>query len=71
MRITIEIDEKSVRRIQRMTGIKKKSPAIGHALEWYLREVRKKELLRKALAGETDYSLTNKELEGRARYDAH
>ena len=69
MRITIEIDENILQEIQEVTAIPKKSPAIQKALEMYLRTIRKKRLLDKVLAGQTDYHLTNDELEEMSRYD--
>lgn len=70
MRITIDIDEKTIREIQKITGMKKKSPALNQALRNYLRSERKRRLIGRVLQGETDYSLTNEELEERPRYDA-
>lgn len=70
MRITIDIDEEILQDIHRETGIPKKSPAVGRALELYLREAKKRRLIGMALSGKTDYSLTNEELEKRSAYDA-
>ena len=38
MRLTIDIDEKVLRGIQKATGNRKRSPAVREALERYLRE---------------------------------
>ena len=70
MRITIDIDAKQLATIQKATGTRKKSPAIRRALEQFLLEIEKKEFLRKVLAGETDYSMTNEELEARGAHDS-
>jgi Arc/MetJ family transcription regulator len=70
MRITVDIDENTLIEVRRETGISKKSPAVGRALELFLREARKRRLIRRALEGKTDYSLTNDELEKRSAYDA-
>ena len=71
MRITVDIDEKDLSRIQKITGIHKRSPAVRHALRAYLRETERKRFLQHILAGKSDYSLTNAELEAMGIYDPH
>jgi hypothetical protein len=63
MRVTFEIDAKDLRQIQKITGQKKKSLAIRRALTDYLRLLERRVFIEKALAGQTDYPLTNEELE--------
>lgn len=70
MRITVDIDAKALRRIQTLTGQKKKSPAVNEALGAYLRQMERRMLIEKALSGETDYPLTNEDLEARDVYVA-
>jgi Arc/MetJ family transcription regulator len=70
MRITIDIDASDLKQIQKTTGQKKKSPAISQALSEYLRMQDKKRFIEKALGGETDFSVTNEELEARDVYEA-
>jgi Arc/MetJ family transcription regulator len=70
MRITVEIDDQVLQRIQKATGQRKRSPAVREALQRYLREREKKELLRKVLGGESDFGMTNEELEGLASHDS-
>lgn len=70
MRITLDIDADRLAQIQRLTGIRKQSPAVREALEQYIREVERKKFLRKVLDGKTDYSLSNDELEALGDYDA-
>jgi len=53
---------------QRITGQKQKSPAISRALADKVRLLERRAFIEKALAGQTDYALTNEELEAR---DAH
>ena len=65
MRITIEIDTSDVKRIQKSTGQKKRSLAINKALTEYLRMHEKQRFIERALAGETDFSMTNGEIETR------
>jgi len=68
MRITIEIDASELKKIQQLTGQKKKSPAVSRALADYLRIQQKQRLIERALTGATDFSLTNEELEARDLY---
>ena len=70
MRLTIDIDAKELKRIQTLTGQRKKSPAISQALADYLREHEKQRFIERALTGQTDYSATNDEMEARDVYDA-
>jgi hypothetical protein len=69
MRITFEIDANDMKQIQKITGQKKKSPAISHALSDYLRMRERRAFIEKVLAGHTDYPLTNEELEARDVYE--
>lgn len=69
MRITVEIDDKTLKEVHQETGIGKKSPAVNRALEVFLREAKKRRLIGMALGGRTDYRLTNEELEKRSAYD--
>lgn len=63
MRITLEIDSDDMKQIQKITGQKKKSLAIGRALADFLRMWERRTFIEKALVGQTDYTLTNEELE--------
>src|SRR2546423_1686186 len=49
MRITFEIDANDLKKIQTITGQKKKSPAISHALASFLRLQEKRAFIEKAL----------------------
>ena len=69
MRITIDIDEKHIARIQKETGMRKKSPAVRRALECYVRELDRKRFLQKVMEGRCDYSLTNEQVEALGIYD--
>ncbi|MHB8522816.1 MAG: type II toxin-antitoxin system VapB family antitoxin [Limisphaerales bacterium] len=68
MRITIEIDANHLKEIQKLTGLEKKSPAVVEALSRFLREQKRQRFIERALSGQTDFALTNDELEAR---DAH
>jgi metal-responsive CopG/Arc/MetJ family transcriptional regulator len=63
MRISVEINSADLKAIQRITGVKQKSPAIRQALSTFIREQRKQRLIKRALSGETDYTLSNEEIE--------
>jgi hypothetical protein len=69
MRITVAIDANDLKQIQKITGQKKKAPAISHALADFLRMRERRTFIEKALAGQTDYALTNDELEARDVYE--
>lgn len=69
MRITVELDEKTMQSIQHLTGLNKKSPAISKALNDYLRAAKKRRLIQCVMDGKSDYSTTNEELEASAAYD--
>ena len=71
MRITIEVDDRDLRQIQKFTGQKKKSPAVTQALSEYLRQRERAAFVERALSGQTDFTLTNDELEARDVYEAH
>jgi Arc/MetJ family transcription regulator len=71
MRITVEIDEKALRRIQKLTGQKKKSPAVTQAIQSFIRQQERRALVERALSGQTDFSLTNDDLEARDVDEAH
>ena len=69
MRITIEIDANDLSRIQKITGEKKKSPAVARALTEYLNWRQRLQFAQRVLAGKTDYSSSNKQLETRDVYE--
>jgi Arc/MetJ family transcription regulator len=69
MRITIEIDANELASIQKITGEKKKSPAVTQALTAYLNWRRRCDFIQRVLAGKTDYSATNEALEARDVYE--
>ena len=69
--LTVNIDDKSLKEVQRSTGLDKKSPAIEKAVDLYLREFRKKKLIQKIMEGQIDYPATNDELEQKSLYDSY
>lgn len=70
MRVTVEIDEKTLRKIQKETGVKKISPALNAAVQEFLASRERKRIIDRFLDGKADYSLTNDELEARDLYEA-
>jgi len=52
-------------RIQRITGQKKKSPAVSLALAEFLELWERRDFIGRVLAGKTDFSLSNEQLEAR------
>ena len=71
MKVTVEIDAKTLNDVQRLTGIRGRSPAVSRAAEEFVKAERRRKLVQRALNGETDYSLTNDELESLTGYDPH
>ncbi len=71
MRITIDVDANDLKQIQKITGEKKKSPAIAQALSRFLHQQERHGFIERALSGQTDFALTNDELEARDLYEAH
>jgi Arc/MetJ family transcription regulator len=69
MRLTIEIDADDMSRIQRITGERKKSPAVSRALTEFLKFQERRDFIGRVLAGKTDFSLNNDQLEARDFYE--
>lgn len=65
MRVGIEIDRAQLEKLQQLTGIQEKSLAVSYALKEYLNWQQRRAFVQKVLAGETDYSTSNDELEAR------
>ncbi len=68
MRITVDIDEKTIKSVINVTGIKKRSPAVSKAVSEYCVNQKRKHFLERIISGGSDYSLTNDALE-KAVYD--
>jgi len=74
MRITIDIDEESLRRIQEATGERKMSPAVSKVIEAFLLDLGRREFVESVRRGELEFPMTNDELEAmfeRASADRH
>lgn len=64
MRMTIEIDDETLENAIRLTGEKKKGPAVTKAATEFVRREMAKEFGRMVMAGEFgDYPMTNDEIE--------
>jgi hypothetical protein len=69
MRITVEIDAIELRQLQKVTGQKKKSPAVTQAVTQFLKLQERQKFIERVLSGQTDFSLTNDELEAHDVYE--
>jgi len=69
MRITVDIEASELRRIQKVTGQKKMSPAVSRALSEFLKLQERQKFIERALSGQTDFTLTNEELEAHDVYE--
>ena len=63
MRITVDIDEKRLQTILKLTRQSKKSPAVAQALDEFIESRQREEFLAKVMAGGTDYQMSNDQLE--------
>ncbi len=70
MRITVDIEDRMLREVQRATGIEKKSPAVHAALKEYIRQERCRQVIGMVKEGRVDYGMTNEELEAAMGDDA-
>ena len=70
MKVVVDINARTLKEIQDITGIRKRAPALNHIAEEFVKAERRRKLVQRALDGEMDYSLTNDELEAIASNDA-
>lgn len=64
MRMTIEIDDETLQNAMRLTGEKKKGPAVTKAATEYVRREMVKEFAKMVMEGKfEDYPMTNDEIE--------
>jgi Arc/MetJ family transcription regulator len=64
MRITIDIDEAILKEVERITGEKKRSPAVARIVADYVKRAQARAFGRSLREGEFDYPATNEEIEG-------
>jgi Arc/MetJ family transcription regulator len=65
MRMTVDIDERTVAELTKITGIKKNSPAVAFAVRDFVNRKRAKDFGRMLREGKFDYPATNDEIESR------
>ena len=65
MRITVDIDDAILTELLKLTGEKKRSPAVSKALVEFVKRRKARQLGRLLREGAFDYPLTNEEIEGR------
>jgi Arc/MetJ family transcription regulator len=65
MRMTVELDEKVLAELTRITGIKKGSPAVAFAVRDFVNKKKAKDFGRMLREGRFDYPATNAEVEAR------
>lgn len=63
MRITVDLDQKTLKSLLEETGEKKKSPAVGKAVKEFLRSKRLKKFADLIRRRAFDYPLTNDQIE--------
>ena len=64
MRITIDVSEAVLAEVERITGEKKRSPAVARIVEDYVKRAQAKAFGKRLREGEYDYPATNEEIEG-------
>jgi Arc/MetJ family transcription regulator len=63
MRITVDIDESMIDDLVKITGERKKSPAVAKAVEEFVKRRKAREFGRMLREGILDYPMTNDEIE--------
>lgn len=67
MRMTVEIDEKTLAELSKITGIKKNSPAVAFAVRDFINRKKARDFGRMLREGKFDYPATSEEVESRDR----
>jgi Arc/MetJ family transcription regulator len=65
MRMTVDIDERTVAELTKITGIKKNSPAVAFAVRDFINRKKAKDFGRMLREGKFDYPATNEAVEAR------
>jgi len=63
MRITVELDEKNLDDLLKVTGHKKNSPAVAFAVRDFINRKKARDFGRMLREGKFDYPATNEEIE--------
>jgi Arc/MetJ family transcription regulator len=67
MRITVNLDEETLKQVQAMTGERQKSRAVARAIDELVRRKQAREFGRLIREGAFDYPMTNDEIEAADR----
>jgi Arc/MetJ family transcription regulator len=65
MRMTVDLDEKILDELLKVTGLKKNSPAVAFAVRDFLNRKKARDFGRILREGKFDYPATNEEIEAR------
>jgi hypothetical protein len=65
MRMTVDLDEKTLDELLKVTGLKKNSPAVAFAVRDFLNRKKARDFGRVLREGKFDYPATNEEIEER------
>ena len=63
MRMTVDLDEKTLHELLKVTGLKKNSPAVAFAVRDFLNRKKARDFGRMLREGEFNYPATNEEVE--------
>jgi len=63
MRMTVDLDEKTMDELLKVTGLKKNSPAVAFAVRDFLNRKKARDFGRMLREGKFDYPATNAEVE--------
>jgi hypothetical protein len=63
--MTVELDEKTLDELTKVTGIKKNSPAVAFAVKDFINRKKARDFGRMLREGKFDYPATNDEVEAR------
>ena len=63
MRMTVDIDEKTIEELLKVTGLKKNSPAVAFAVRDFINRRKAEDFGRMLREGKFDYPATNDEIE--------
>jgi Arc/MetJ family transcription regulator len=63
--MTVDLDEKTLDELMKVTGIKKNSPAVAFAVRDFINRKKAKDFGRMLREGKFDYPATNADIEGR------
>ena len=67
MRMTVELDKKTLDELLKVTGIKKNSPAVAFAVRDFVNRKKARDFGRMLREGKFEYPATNEEIEERDR----